>query len=286
VKRKKMNTKILVALVIGIALFGLTGGASACETVNEDLYYQFVKIVEGQTGTNVNYANVMDVTKSGAFFEEKPSNGCTPDCDNAGIINKLNEAKVSLTTGNSEYTGTLTQRGWATVIKRPHSSVDGSLPEVEASTLATQELTTTGPQTYAKAKFDSEAYAGTSGYDPVTGYPGSPGELGNIYAKAGLRSPAVTGVTAGTTGAQFGSATMGMSLSTSLAADPDVDHTNVLMSGGSSAYSRFSDAKLDEQYGVISTYSTINACHEWGDHYGGYGSGLNTNVDIDCDLSP
>ena len=42
-----MNTKILVALVVGITLVGLTGAASA-ETSVSSIYYNFVRNVDGQ----------------------------------------------------------------------------------------------------------------------------------------------------------------------------------------------------------------------------------------------
>jgi hypothetical protein len=228
VKRKKMNTKILVALVIGIALAGLTGAASACETTTSDLYYQFVHTVQGQ---GIDIIDEMPVITSGAGWDV----GGSCDDENALIKNRLVGVKANFNGDNGGiYDATLTQTGAASITKRPLDSED-DYEELEVSVGKSQDLAVSGQFTEVSAKFTDRASVGVNYYDPITNDPSnvlSVSGCGNCHATE--ISKAIAGVSAHGD-AKISEASMGTGSWTSLSADGWTG--TVIMDGGSSAYS-------------------------------------------------
>lgn len=124
-----MNTKIIAALVIGIALFGLTGAASATETWDEITY------VHKETLESVQYLPTDEFLVSGAFFYKiiddfDGSYGYTAgehDVMFAGGVVNIMDVDV---TGVGAYNSEKMQTGKANVTLRSLDKNDG-VPEIE-----------------------------------------------------------------------------------------------------------------------------------------------------------
>jgi hypothetical protein len=225
-----MNTKILVALVIGITLVGLTGTASACQTTTSDLYYQFVHTVQGQ---GIDIIDDMPVITSGAGWDV----GGPCNDENALIKNRLVDVTANFNGDNDGiYDATLTQTGSASITKRPLDSED-DYEELEVFVGKSQDLAVSGQFTSINAVFRDRASVGVNYYDPITNNPPnvlSVSDCGNCHAKED--SYASAGVNA-YGDAKISEASMGTGSWTSLSADGWTG--TVIMDGGSSAYIEF-----------------------------------------------
>lgn len=124
-----MNTKIIAALVIGIALFGLTGAASATEAWDEITY------VHKETIESIQYRPTDEFLVSGAFFYKiiddfDGSYGYTEgehDVMLAGGVVNIMDVDV---TGVGAYNSEKMQTGKANVTLRSLDKNDG-VPEIE-----------------------------------------------------------------------------------------------------------------------------------------------------------
>ena len=248
-----MNTKILVALVIGIALVGLTGAASACETTTSDLYYDFVHRVEGQ-GIGI-IDGLDDINSCAGFTIEGPCDGGLSE--NAMIKNTLVGVKATFDDPRGDggiYDATVIQSGSASITKRPLDSED-VLDELEVFVLKTQDLMVSGQFTSIGAKFEDKASVGVNYYDPLRDIV----DCGNCHAteisEAGGKVEALNGAT-------ISEAAIGTASWTSLSADGWTDV--VIMDGGSSAYSKFfGDTIVPINDPGIETTSTVTTQHTW-----------------------
>ena len=263
-----MNTKILVALVIGIALFGLTGAASA-QTSTSSIYYEFMKTIEG---------NGIDVV--GDSFDGIVSTaGWQQGADERALIqNTL--VNVNADAGdidpNGVYHATLTQAGTASITKRPLDSED-ELGELEIGMMKAQDLTVSGQFKSIGACFEDHASVGVNYYDPITNGYGDPGALsvsdcGNCHA---TEESTANGTVSAEGAAKISEAAIGTASWTSLSADGWTG--TVVMDGGSSAYSSFFGDSIVGQTpigasqlagGSIITSSQSWASHSW-NSYGG-----------------
>lgn len=250
-----MNTKILVALVIGTALFGLTGAASACQTTNSDLYYQFVHTVEGQ---GIEIIDAMPVITSGAGWDV--GGGC--DVENALIRNTLVDVTATFVDPRGDdgiYDATLVQTGTASITKRPLDSED-ELDELEVLVVKTQDLSVSGQFTYIGATFQDDASVGTNWFDPLKEIVG----CGNCHAdERSTASGSVTALGPKDGGmAKISEAAIGTSSWTSLSAD---GWNNIVdMDGGASAYSSFfGDSIVPIDSPGIQTTATATTTHTW-----------------------
>ena len=247
-----MNTKILVALVIGITLAGLTGAASACQTTTSDLYYQFVHTVEGQ---GIEIIDGMPAIASCAAWDV----GGPCNDENAGIVNRLVNVNADFNDargGDGIYHATLTQTGAASITKRPLDSED-DLEELEVFVGKSQDLAVSGQFTKVEAVFEDCASVGANWYDPLRDVIGC--HCGNCHAIE--LSEATAGVYA-KENAKISEASMGTGSWTSLSADGwDGD---IVMDGGSSAYSSFyGDTIVPIGDPGIVTSSTVTTQHTW-----------------------
>lgn len=249
-----MNTKILVALVIGIALFGLTGAASACQTTNSDLYYQFVHTVQGQ-GIEI-IDGLDDINSCAGFTIEGPCDGGLSE--NAMITNTLVNVDATFIDNRGDdgiYDATVTQTGTASILKRPLDSED-ELDELEVFVLKTQDLLVSGQFTEISAEFTDAASVGVNYYDPLREIVA----CGNCHADE--ISSASGSVTALNEVAKISEAAIGTASWTSLSAD---GWNNIVdMDGGSSAYSSFfGDTIVPIDSPGIQTTSTATTTHTW-----------------------
>jgi hypothetical protein len=139
VKKKKMNTKIITALVIAFALVGLTGAASAQgSTYSANVNYDFSQILDTEEPANVD-------VDSGACF------GAVVDFDtNYGFHDPGDPVTVGGAVSNTMFTmpGTYStgvehqmasQSGSAGITFRSPDSEDG-LPELEAEITSGQSM--------------------------------------------------------------------------------------------------------------------------------------------------
>lgn len=248
-----MNTKILVALVIGIALFGLTGAASACQTTNSDLYYQFVHTVEGQ-GIEI-IDGLEDINSCAGFTIEGP---CVTNelSENAMITNTLVNVDAVFADprrGDGIYDATVTQTGTASILKRPLDSED-DLDEFEVFVLKTQDLTVSGQFTKVSASFTDAASVGVNYYDPLRGI----SHCGNCHA---TEISEASGRVEAHDGATISEAGIGTASWTSLSVDGWTDI--VTMDGGSSAYSSFFGDSIVPSGGSIETSANAWEVHSW-----------------------
>lgn len=271
-----MNTKILVALVIGIALFGLTGAASAdttsCQatdtTSTSSIYYEFVKTIEGN-GIDV-VGTSLDNIVSGAGWNQG-------GCEKALIKNTL--VNVDVNAGNIDpngvYHATLTQAGTASITKRPLDSED-ELGELEIAMKKGQDLTVSGQFKSIGAQFSDFGSVGVNYYNPIDSDTGDPSvsDCGNCHA---TEVSSAWGTVVAYDNAKISEAGIGTSSGTSLSADGWTG--TVVMAGGSSAYSNFFGDSIVGQTpidasqlagGSIITASGSSATHSWNSQ-GGYG---------------
>jgi hypothetical protein len=240
-----MNTKILVALVLGITLVGLTGAVSG-ETTTSDLYYQFVHTV---TGDGINIIDAMPVITSGAGWDD----GGACSAEKALIMNRLLAAEYA---HEGEYEAVLVQSGSASIIKRPLDSED-EFEEFEADMYKAQDLYLSGEfngtpvdgwQTI-KAQFKDYGSVGCNNYSGC----------GNIHAVGELYDSS-RGWLACYGDARISEATIGTASWTSLSADGLLE--NVIMDGGISAYSSFGDMSVTDG-GSVFTAASAYAGHSW-----------------------
>jgi hypothetical protein len=262
-----MNTKILVALVIGIALFGLTGAASAqtsTDTSTSSIYYEFVKTIEGN-GISV-VRDSLDGIESTAGWQQGAG-------ERALIQNTL--VNVHANAGNIDpngvYHATLTQAGTASITKRPLDSED-DFGELEISMMKGQDLIVSGQFKSIGAVFNDHASVGVNYYDPITNGYDEPGALsvsdcGNCHATEESKA---SGVVRAIGAAKISEAAIGTTAWTSLSADGWTG--TVVMDGGSSAYSSFFGDSIVGQTpigagqpagGSIITSSDSWASHSW-----------------------
>ena len=263
-----MNTKILVALVIGIALFGLTGAASA-ETSTSSIYYQFVKTLEG------NGIDVVDDSLDGIVSTAGWQQGSD---ERALIQNTLVNVKADAGNidPNGVYHATLTQAGSASITKRPLDSED-ELDELEIGMRKAQDLTVSGQFKSISACFKDHASVGVNYYDPITDSYNDPGVLsvsdcGNCHATEESKAG---GIVRAIGAAKISEAAIGTTAWTSLSANGWTG--TVIMDGGSSAYSEFFGDSIvgntpigasQPAGGSIITSSCSSATHSWNSHGG------------------
>jgi hypothetical protein len=278
-----MNTKILVALVIGIALVGLTGAASAnpgvlpdglyqhyCDNIDEDPEpgdyesitetYTFTKTVGGD-----DLVDIGEVTSGTYFYEspilgyEDPNQGHTTELK--GIIeNTLVGTCVKVVENCSDpYEATLIQTGKITAnLNVPEVK---ELPEFDLSVEKSQRLIASGQfETYG-AMFEDCAEVGANYWDPIRGLDDI-GDCGNCHLEE--RSLAVAGVYA-EGDAMFAEVDMGTKSWTSLDAVECVNACEpaVLMDGGSMAYSSFGGESIVPQHDSIITGAGVLTTHGW-----------------------
>ena len=221
--KKKMNTKILVALIIGITLVGLTGAASACETSTSSIYYEFVKTIEGQ-GIGV-VGNSLDGIESTAGWDQGFG-------ERAIIQNTLVDVKAEPAVDpDGIYHAKVIQAGTASITKRPLDSED-ELGELESSVKKSQDVIVSGQFMSFGASFEDYASVGVNYYDPIQP---TVSPCGNCHATE--TSEARGKVVAHGSGTRISEAAVGTASWTSLSADGWTG--TVVMDGGSSAYSEF-----------------------------------------------
>lgn len=269
-----MNTKILVALVIGIAVIGLTGAASAREDQTSSIYYEFIKTIDGQGIGNIRALD--DITSCAGWSYVDPRNSDSdadaPD-EVAMIQNTLTNTWATTQLDRlGDYDGTLTQTGYATITKRALRSED-ELDEMKATVIKTQDLEVSGQFLTFGARFDDEAVVGVNYYDPIRG----PGDglipaCGNCHlveeSSAG-GSVVLTGTEPERT-SQISEAAVGTASWTSVSADGWTHLAT--MGGGSSAYSKFFGDTILYEDDTIATNSWSNTDHSWaGTSYSGAG---------------
>ena len=161
-----MNTKIITALVIGVALFGLTGAASAT-----DLWEQ-VTYVHQETLDSVQYQPTNESLVSGAFFAKivddfDANYGYTTtgpwilDDDVLAVGGIGNIMKVE-PTGVGAYSSDITQSGMANITIRSLDA-DDKLPEIEMNMLKTQQVGVTGSLDRVNVTMDSYGLVGEYG---------------------------------------------------------------------------------------------------------------------------
>ena len=176
-----MNTKIFVALVIGIALVGLTGAASAA-TYYGDVAYSHTDILDTESPTAID-------VDSGAFFETiidhfdnsygYPGIPGNPVDVGAGVGNRM----TAIPTGMGVEHQLATQGGSAAITIRSLDSED-DLPEVEADVRSEQSLWYSGSFTEYMILTSDRGGAGAYGllsngldFDD----PGVSDDCGNIF---------------------------------------------------------------------------------------------------------
>jgi hypothetical protein len=258
-----MNTKILVALVIGIALFGLTGAASACETSTSSIYYNFVRNVDGQGINDV--VTDLDLITSTAGWDDQRYPG--DNCGNERVIiqNTLVDTWATpAVDGDGIYHATVIQTGGASITKRPlDSEAPCDLPELESKVFKSQDVIVSGQFKSFGADFADFASVGVNWYDPIR--PTVSG-CGNCHATE--VSNAWGSVVANGHGTRISEAAVGTDTWTSLKADGWTG--TVVMDGGSSAYSEFyGDTIVPLGPGTsITTTSGSTATHDWNAHCG------------------
>ena len=277
-----MNTKILVALVIGIALFGLTGAASAnpgvylpdglyqhyCDNIYEDpepgdyesitQSYTFTKTVGGD--------DLVDMGKvtSGTYFYESPILGDVgpgPKSELKGVIeNTLVGTCVKVVDDCSDpYEATLTQKGAISAnLNVPKAK---ELPEFNLHVEKAQRLEASGQFELYGAVFKDCAEVGANYWDPIRNLDDI-ADCGNCHLTE--KSLAVAGVMA-KEGAMFAEVDMGTSSWTSLDAVECVNACEeaVLMDGGSMAYSSFGGESIVGRDSGIVTGAGVITTHGW-----------------------
>ena len=270
-----MNTKILVALVIGIAVIGLTGVASARETSTSSIYYEFLKEVEGEGIHVIN--GLDDITSTAGWTYNNPYEQGDPDCyDEAVLIeNKIHNTYATFDQDyEGLYDGTVIQTGSASMTKRPlNSEAPCDLPEFEARVDKSQAVIVSGQFKKFGTSFTDSASVGVNYYDPIMG---TVSWCGNCHAE---ETSVASGKVLANGASKFSEAAIGTSSWTSLKAmgwehAPTVDNTAdwVYMDGGSSAFSEFFGDSLvtPGADNSITTTATTTADHSWtfgcGDH--------------------
>lgn len=283
-----MNTKILVALVIGIALFGLTGAASAnpgvlpdglyqhyCDNIYEDpepgdyesitQTYTFTKTVGGDDLVD------MGPVTSGTYFYESPILGYEDPhpyrtTELKGVIeNTLVGTCVKVVDDCSDpYEATLIQTGAISVdLNVPEAK---ELPEFDLHVEKSQRLIASGQFELYGAKFEDCAVVGANYWDPIRNLDDIAG-CGNCHLTE--QSTAVAGVMA-KEGAMFAEVDMGTSSWTSVDAVECVNACEqaVLMDGGSMAYSSFGGESIVDRNSEIVTGAGVITTHGWNSGYG------------------
>ena len=136
-----MNTKIIVALVIGIALVGLTGAASAAEQI-DSIYYEYIQTFGGEEINPVKVA-------SGAAFEvidehfdsttvKKIGEGNYPDTQKCAMVGNYMNTNPGMEHGGA-YHHKITQSGSADLILRTMDDED-EFPELELDLVKAQSI--------------------------------------------------------------------------------------------------------------------------------------------------
>jgi hypothetical protein len=262
VLKKKMNTKILVALVIGIALFGLTGAASACETSVSSIYYEFVKTVDGQ-GLEDTINDLDHISSTAGWSYNNPDNTeTTLSCQDEEVC--IRNTLVDTTGTASEYDvdgiyhATVVQAGSAAITKRPIDS-EGPI-ELEITMAKAQDVMVSGQFDTFGATFHDFGSAGVNYYDPIRDEVSG---CGNCHATEVSDAWGTVTANAGKDGAEarISEAAVGTASHTSLLANGWTGV--VLMDGGSSAYSEFFGDTVVENGASITTESGSTATHSW-----------------------
>ena len=250
-----MNTKILVALVIGITLVGLTGAASACETTTSDLYYQFVHHIDGQG------IDIVDLERIDSGAGWAIGGYCSEE--NAVIRNMLVDTTPVASndySGDGIYEATLTQIGSASITKGPVNSQD-DVEELETYVFKSQDLFVSGQFDSYGAEFKDCASVGVNWHAPIRD---TVSGCGNCHA---LEESAATTNVVANGDAKISEALMGTSSWTSLSADGWTGL--VVMDGGGSAYSSFLGDSLVPEGSSITTSGNFETTHGW---YAGCGA--------------
>ena len=264
-----MNTKILVALVIGIAVIGLTGVASARETSTSSIYYEFLKEVEGE-GIHV-ITDLDDITSTAGWTYLNPSVAdTTASCyDEAVLIeNKIHNTYATFDQDyEGLYDGTVIQTGSASMTKRPlDSEAPCDLPEFEARVDKSQAVIVSGQFKKFGTSFTDSASVGVNYYDPIRD---TVSWCGNCHAE---ETSAASGRVVANGDSKFSEAAVGTSSWTSLKAmgwehAPTEGTTAdwVYMDGGASAFSEFfGDSLVTPGIGnSITTSANTVADHSW-----------------------
>ena len=267
-----MNTKILVMLVIGITLVGLTGVASARETSTSSIYYEFLKEVEGE-GIHV-ITDLDDITSTAGWSYNNPSEPGSSGCfDEAVFIqNKVHNTYATFAPDTEgEYEGTVIQTGSASMTKRPlNSEAPCDLPEFEARVDKTQAVIVSGQFKTFGTAFSDSASVGVNYYDPITG---TVSHCGNCHAE---ETSTAYGSVVANGNSKFSEAAIGTSSWTSLKAMgwEHVPITTgadwVYMDGGAAASSEFFGDSLVTP-GASNSITTT--AHATSDHFWTFGCG-------------
>ena len=265
-----MNTKIIVALVIGIAVIGLTGVASA-RTSTSSIYYDFVKTVEGNGIYDV-VTDLDNLVSTAGWSYDDPSSTYQ---ERAFIQNTL-ENTWATPAGDPDgiYHAKVIQAGTASITTRDEDSEDAD-KELEIKMAKAQDVIVSGQFKAFGAVFSDNASVGVNYFDPITSGTGdlSVSGCGNCHATEVSNA---WGRVISSGDAKISEAAVGTESWTSLAADGWT--RDVFMDGGSSAYSEFYgdslvgntpvDAGLDDIGASIQTEAYASAVHTWNSHGG------------------
>jgi hypothetical protein len=263
-----MNTKILVMLVIGIAVIGLTGVASARETSTSSIYYEFLKEVEGE---GIHVINDLDaITSTAGWSYNNPHGGGGSECPDEAVFIENTVVDTYATFDQDrkgEYDATVIQTGSASMTKRPlNSEAPCDLPEFEARVDKSQAVIVSGQFKEFGTSFTDRASVGVNYYKPIMD---TVSHCGNCHAE---EISEASGNVLANGASKISEAAIGTSSWTSLKAmgwehAPTVGTTAdwVYMDGGSSAYSEFfGDSLVTPDAGnSITTSADTVADHSW-----------------------
>jgi hypothetical protein len=137
VKRRKMNTKILVALVIGITLAGLTGVASAAEQI-DSIYYEYTQTFGGEEINPVRVASGAAFEVTDEHFDSTTATINRGETETCAIVGNYMNTNPGMEHGGA-YHHAITQSGSADLIMRTMEDED-VLPELELALQKAQSI--------------------------------------------------------------------------------------------------------------------------------------------------